>query len=205
MAESDQKKGEELEAAKQELAAAREREQQHTLLMTEAREAKDDAEKNAEALREAAELLRSRTEQVDIENAGLTDRVQKSELRVKLLEGSKPDLRDLPLGDLLDVQNAITEAAFNVQQIARETGLGSAGVCEICLTRGRDWSLFCGHRGCKECFTQIKDNAVRRWEALTIAERREPAPCMECHTCRMKHPLSRSVRGDWQLCGHASY
>ena len=204
MAESDQKKGEELEAAKQELAAAREREQQHTRSMTEAREAKDDAEKNAEALREAAELLRSRTEQVDIENAGLTDRVQKSELRVKLLEGSKPDLRDLPLGDLLDVQNAITEAAFNVQQIARETGLGSAGVCQICYTGASDWSLNCGHRGCRECFTKLKDIAVRKGEEKDIA------PRMQCPTCRVEHPISRSVLvngepGEWQLCGHASY
>ena len=205
MAESDQKKGEELEAAKQELAAAREREQQHTRLMTEAREAKDDAEKNAEALREAAELLRSRTALLDIENAGLTDRVQKSELRVKLLEGSTEELRKLQPGDLFDVQNLLTEAVFNVQKIAREAGLGSADVCEICITRARDWSLVCGHRCCKECFTQIKDNAVREWEELANSEQREPAPCMTCPSCRMKHPLSRSDGGDWQLCGHASY
>ena len=108
------------------------------------------------------------------------------------------------------MQHTIGEAAFYVNKLAREEGLGSAGVCQICYTRASDWSLVCGHRGCRECFTQLKDIAVHKGEEWASLYQQEPAPRMQCPTCRVEHPISRSVLvngepGEWQLCGHASY
>ena len=170
-------------------------------------------------VRKDAEALRSRTVRLDIEiaglttravrldmeNVGLTTRVQASERRIKLLEGSVTHLRELPPGDLIDLQQTIGEAAFKVNDAIAS----SAAVCQICVTKAVDWSLFCGHRGCKECFTKMKDIAVRTEEERAFSYEEEPAPRMQCHTCRMQHPIARVLvngePGEWQLCGHASY
>ena len=178
----------ELDAAKQRLRSAAE----HKVgLEKQLEKAKADAdEKNAS------------------EWAALLTRFQEKERRVEILEGNLSLLRELTPGDLIDVQRTIDETAWKVNQLTREAA-GST-VCQICLHRAADWSLMCGHRGCKVCFTQMKDNAVRSEEIMAHMDGRAPAPSMRCHACRQPHPISRSVRdngepGEWELCGHTSY